>query len=666
MRKNTVLGAAALTLSAILLAGCSREIRRPISVMLAEGEGYTVEGDNPVYVLPGEDARFSVRLADGCSLVSCPGAVYADGVLTVPRVLYPATLTPDVRAHAATVSLAVYEPAARGHIVSNLLPGDYPSGTAVTLSAEADDGYVFAAWIDGDGETLSTDPSYSFTLDADTAIVARFRTVEEEEKRSSALLVYNMNGGECTLEGAKDGIYYAEVPTDTYKLPNSLPSLDYFVRDGYHLIEYNTKPDGTGDGYSPGSKILLDVETSAVLFCIWMKEADASGFTYTEKNGELTVTGYTGTESDLAIPEQIGGKPVTSIGAKAIRSASLRRLSLPRTLRSMEGGAVYDCPALTTVYFPDTIERVPDTAFTACPEYSSFYIYAASLPRYGPGVSLKFEALVTTRDRNRIIVVSGSSSWNGLDSKQLGAAFNDDYYVVNYGTNAGTPAIMYMEMISHFVHEGDIVVQAPEHSDNQIGSLDMTWKMYRETEMYYNLYRYIDVRRYTKMYSAYTEHQKTRLGIASPTSYTARPGNYDEHGDMITDRSKLNDPNYTSNFNISYSPKAITDRYAENLNAAHKMLLDAGAAVYFSFAPHNYNGLTRTARTEENMHAYTERWIEALNVPVISYLGDYTLAGQYIQDSDWHPNDVGREMRTAQLAKDMKAQMAKDGIWTEK
>ena len=665
MRKTIALGAAALAVSAALLAGCAREIRRPVSVMLTEGEGYTIEGENPVSVFPGEDAKFSVRLDEGYTLVSCPGAAYADGVLTVPRVLYPATITPDVRDHVEIVSFAVYEPAARGYIVSNTAPGELPTGTSVTLSAEADDGFVFAAWEDENGVTVSTDASYSFTLTRDTSLVARFRTVEEEAQRSSALLVYNLNGGECTLDGAKDGIYYDEVSTEIYKLPNSLPSLDYFVRDGYHLIEYNTKPDGTGDGYSPGSKILIGDETSAVLFCIWMKEADASEFTYTEKNGEVTVTGYTGTASDLAIPAEIGGKPVTVLGGKAIRSASLERLSLPRSLRSVEAGAVYDCSALTTVYFPDTIERIPDTAFSACPEYKNFYIYAASLPRYGPGVSLKFEALVRTQDRNRIIVVSGSSSWNGLDSKQLGAAFNDDYYVVNYGTNAGTPAIMYMEMISHFVHEGDIVVQAPEHADCQIGSLDMTWKMYRETEMYYNLYRYIDVRRYTRMYSSYTEHQKTRLAIATVASYTARPGNYDEHGDMITDRSKLNDPNYTSNFNIGYSPKAVTDRYAENLNDAHKRLLDAGATVYFSFAPHNYNGLTRTARTEENMHAYTNRFREVLNVPVISYLGDYTLAGQYIQDSDWHPNDVGREMRTAQLAKDLKVQMAKDGIWKE-
>lgn len=665
MRNRIFRAAAALALlSACALAGCSAAIERPVTVMLAVGEGYSIEGENPVSVLPGEDASFSVRLEDGWSFVGCDGASYEDGVLTVSRVLYPTTITPDVREHVEYRTLSVYDPAQHGRIVSNVRPGTLVRGTTVALRAEPDEGFAFVGWTDASGVLLCPEASYTFTLDADTELCARFRSEEEEQKRNTALLVYNANGGVCTIPGSDGERFYQDVSTEIYKLPNCLGDLGYFEREGYALVEYNTKPDGSGEGYSPGSKILLGDEENAVLFCIWMKEADEADFVYKEKDGGIIVTGYTGDAGELAIPAYIGGKPVTEIAPNAIRDKTMEKLSLPTTLRVIREAAIRDCARLTTVYFPDSIEYVTDSSFYNCPEYRNFYIYAATEPRYGPGVSLKFEALVTTQEQNRIIVVSGSSSWNGLDSKQLGRAFDDKYYVVNYGTNAGTPAAMYMEMISHFVHEGDIVVQAPEDSANQLGSSDMTWKMYRETEAYFNLYRYIDVRRYTKMYSSFTEHQKTRLPMA-PASYTALPGNYDEHGDMTRDRSALNDPKYTSNFNISYSPKALNDRFAQNLNETHRMLTDAGATVYVSFAPHNANGLTRTARTDENKRAYTERFREALNAPVISYLGDYTLAGQYIYDSDWHPNDEGRRIRTEQLAKDLRVQMIADGLWKD-
>ena len=63
MRNRIFRAAAALALlSACALAGCSAAIERPVTVMLAAGEGYSIEGENPVSVLPGEDASFSVRL----------------------------------------------------------------------------------------------------------------------------------------------------------------------------------------------------------------------------------------------------------------------------------------------------------------------------------------------------------------------------------------------------------------------------------------------------------------------------------------------------------------------------------------------------------------------------------------------------------------------------
>jgi len=49
------------------------------------------------------------------------------------------------------------------------------AGTPFTATATANDGYVFVAWLSGN-DTVSTIAAYTFTVNADTAIVAHFAT----------------------------------------------------------------------------------------------------------------------------------------------------------------------------------------------------------------------------------------------------------------------------------------------------------------------------------------------------------------------------------------------------------------------------------------------------------------------------------------------------------
>lgn len=70
---------------------------------------------------------------------------------------------------------------------------------------------------------------------------------------------------------------------------------------------------------------------------------DPDNFIYEEKDGELTVTGYSGIDKTLSIPDKINGKQVTAIAENAFR------------------GFLY----LEKVVIPDSV-RVIDNAFAAC------------------------------------------------------------------------------------------------------------------------------------------------------------------------------------------------------------------------------------------------------------------------------------------------------------
>ena len=73
-------------------------------------------------------------------------------------------------------------------------------------------------------------------------------------------------------------------------------------------------------------------------------ELHAQDFTYTNTNGTITITGYTGPGGDVAIPAAIDGLPVTGIGDSAF----------------------YGLTNLTGITIPASVTNLGDAAFAAC------------------------------------------------------------------------------------------------------------------------------------------------------------------------------------------------------------------------------------------------------------------------------------------------------------
>ncbi len=55
----------------------------------------------------------------------------------------------------------------------------------------------------------------------------------------------------------------------------------------------------------------------ALVLGLWLPTVAQAQFTFTTNNGAITITGYTGTDGVMNIPNSTNGLPVTTIGSYA-------------------------------------------------------------------------------------------------------------------------------------------------------------------------------------------------------------------------------------------------------------------------------------------------------------------------------------------------------------
>lgn len=115
----------------------------------------------------------------------------------------------------------------------------------------------------------------------------------------------------------------------------------------------------------------------------------ASDLTYEITEDGVTVTGYTGGEVILVIPDTLEDKPVTAIGEGAFADmASLRAVSVPDSVRSIGHGAFKGCKSLTSL-------RTPVYTCENAPFFGALF-GAASYETNGSAVPAELSTLVLT------------------------------------------------------------------------------------------------------------------------------------------------------------------------------------------------------------------------------------------------------------------------------
>lgn len=84
------------------------------------------------------------------------------------------------------------------------------------------------------------------------------------------------------------------------------------------------------------------------------------------RDDEVIITGYHGTQTEVTVPERIGGRLVTAIAPGAFAKTRLEQITLPAGLRDIGREAFRSCRALRCVRLPAGLAEIGREAFRAC------------------------------------------------------------------------------------------------------------------------------------------------------------------------------------------------------------------------------------------------------------------------------------------------------------
>jgi len=157
---------------------------------------------------------------------------------------------------------------------------------------------------------------------------------------------------------------------ETISLPQSLTNISqyaFYNCASLSRVYYNGKVSQWNDIYIDnsynGNYCLLN---STILF--------VDEFIYSVSDGESAVAGYTGEETEVMIPSQIEGYPVTAVSDMAFMECDkITAVTVPQGVKTIGDYAFNFCESLETISLPQSLEAVSQYAFYNCGNLSEVY-----------------------------------------------------------------------------------------------------------------------------------------------------------------------------------------------------------------------------------------------------------------------------------------------------
>lgn len=104
----------------------------------------------------------------------------------------------------------------------------------------------------------------------------------------------------------------------------------------------------------------------------------ADNFEYDVIDGNAVITGYTGSDTEVEVPDSIDGTPVTKIGPHAFEAEyDITSIVLPESVTIIGESAFMDCGSLESIDLPESLTEIQRAAFSSCTSLSKITIPAS-------------------------------------------------------------------------------------------------------------------------------------------------------------------------------------------------------------------------------------------------------------------------------------------------
>ena len=144
------------------------------------------------------------------------------------------------------------------------------------------------------------------------------------------------------------------------KAPGAKKFVKSTVTTNYYSVKMTAKVDGT-QVYC----LITDRNKKTLKSNVVTLGMVTAGTKFVAENGQVTITGYSGTAKTLTVPSSINGNPVTSVAPDAFAGSTLTTLTLPDSIVTI-GERAFSGSALTTLRVPAGVTAIPEAAFANC------------------------------------------------------------------------------------------------------------------------------------------------------------------------------------------------------------------------------------------------------------------------------------------------------------
>lgn len=257
----------------------------------------------------------------------------------------------------------------------------------------------------------------------------------------------------------------------------------------------------------------------------------------------------------------------------------------------------------------------------------------------------------------RIIIAGGSSAPYGVVSAQMQEA--SGMPCINIGITAYLGIDFYFSQMQKQIHEGDIVIIAPEYTmlENSI-SYSTVWTA---AENYLQVLTRLPLSYWPHMIGSYHLYATQKLDLLKNNGEPALSAQqsyvqfgFGAQGDILTPRVNILEQLYNTQDTRTVSADILSEEFVKSINRFAAYAASKGARVYLTYAP--FNRLALAKETPADGVSSLDAALRAkCKVPYLGNLADGVMDENLFFDSNNHLNTKGAVLRTDALIQDLHA-----------